>query len=529
MERKFYTDDFEQLLKERSDEFRMYPSKRVWHSIYNDLHPGRKWPSVAVSLILIIALFLAGYWNSNDTNSSIATIAVPGGSTQNDPKNITVSSNNNAIQQQFATAIDNYNFPAATASTNTKNLNTGSSPETRIVNPKINGLSKSQLPSIVIKNTYPENFNKENSNADAGYSKYQQQKFNGILQNLLTKQTSIKTSESVNKDNLTSDDIIKETAAFDIFNTIKNTETNTVTIKNVNAAVENMAGSKKEDNLSTTVTNSVAAKNNTLSAQDRAWIEDYALHNKSQRGRWKDRVAIEFYATPSIGYRKLASNSVMAANMVNYIAQSVSPSGITNSLNHKPGLGLETGLGLVYAAAKNLRLKAGIQATITNYIINADETNHPILTTLLLNELNTGYPYMVSRISTVANTSGLQPVKLHNKTYQVSIPVGLAIKLSGNSKFEWYAGASAQPTYVIGGKANLISADKRNYVSDHTFIRHWSLNAGLETYVQYKLSGYTLQFGPQLRYQLVSTYSKQLSLNENLYNMGLKIGILKNF
>ena len=39
MEKEFYTDEFEQLLKEKADQFRMYPSKRVWHSIYNNLHP----------------------------------------------------------------------------------------------------------------------------------------------------------------------------------------------------------------------------------------------------------------------------------------------------------------------------------------------------------------------------------------------------------------------------------------------------------------------------------------------------------
>ena len=43
MEKEFYTDDrFEQLIKERADQFSMYPSKRVWHSIYNNLHPSRR-------------------------------------------------------------------------------------------------------------------------------------------------------------------------------------------------------------------------------------------------------------------------------------------------------------------------------------------------------------------------------------------------------------------------------------------------------------------------------------------------------
>lgn len=68
MEKTFYSDEFEQLLKEKADQFRMYPSKRVWHSIYNNLHPSRRWPSAAMSLLLIITLHLTGYLNTNDTN-----------------------------------------------------------------------------------------------------------------------------------------------------------------------------------------------------------------------------------------------------------------------------------------------------------------------------------------------------------------------------------------------------------------------------------------------------------------------------
>ncbi|MBK7882749.1 MAG: hypothetical protein IPJ81_02125 [Chitinophagaceae bacterium] len=55
MEKKIYTDNFERMLKDKLDEFRMRPSKRIWHSIYNDLHPGKKWPSITISLLLITA------------------------------------------------------------------------------------------------------------------------------------------------------------------------------------------------------------------------------------------------------------------------------------------------------------------------------------------------------------------------------------------------------------------------------------------------------------------------------------------
>src|SRR5437868_4410541 len=63
MERKFYTNDFEELLKENADQFKMSPSKKVWHGIYNDIHPGTRWPSIAMSLLFVFTLIVVGYWN----------------------------------------------------------------------------------------------------------------------------------------------------------------------------------------------------------------------------------------------------------------------------------------------------------------------------------------------------------------------------------------------------------------------------------------------------------------------------------
>src|SRR6187431_944502 len=68
MDRNFHNDEFERLLREKSDEFRMYPSKRIWNSIYNNIHPGRKWPSVAMSITLIITLLSVGYLNTRNAS-----------------------------------------------------------------------------------------------------------------------------------------------------------------------------------------------------------------------------------------------------------------------------------------------------------------------------------------------------------------------------------------------------------------------------------------------------------------------------
>src|SRR6476660_1662085 len=67
MERRFFMNDFERYLKEHADNFQMVPSRKVWHGIYNDLHPGKRWPSVTMSLLLIFTLVVIGHLNTNNS------------------------------------------------------------------------------------------------------------------------------------------------------------------------------------------------------------------------------------------------------------------------------------------------------------------------------------------------------------------------------------------------------------------------------------------------------------------------------
>ncbi len=77
MERKFYENDFEQFLKESADQFRMSPSKKVWHGIYNNTHPGRRWPSVAMSLLFIFTLVLVGHLNTQQNQHHHTYSSIP--------------------------------------------------------------------------------------------------------------------------------------------------------------------------------------------------------------------------------------------------------------------------------------------------------------------------------------------------------------------------------------------------------------------------------------------------------------------
>ena len=66
MERNFYTENFENFLKGHADKFKMTPSKKVWHGIYNDIQPGTRWPSVAMSIVFIFTLVIIGHLNTNN-------------------------------------------------------------------------------------------------------------------------------------------------------------------------------------------------------------------------------------------------------------------------------------------------------------------------------------------------------------------------------------------------------------------------------------------------------------------------------
>jgi hypothetical protein len=320
---------------------------------------------------------------------------------------------------------------------------------------------------------------------------------------------------------------------------IDNDDLNSIVTAEKNSTVPSTLPNAGKDELISTAdkkttatqTTSSAAYKKVVSAEDKAWIEDYAFHNKSKRKKWQDRTAFSLYLTSGAGFSKLTNDAKynLPVASPSFAANTGTVGDASKMVNKRPGLDIEAGFSINYSLAKKLLVKAGVQANVTTYGINAYETNHPVLTTLMLLDPNSGFPYMHSAMTTLSNIGGSQPVVLHNQTYQLSIPLGFAFKLSGNDKLSWYTGATIQPSFVAGGKAYLISADRNNYVSEPSLIRKWNLNTAVETYINYQFDGFTFQVGPQFRQQLLSTYYKRYTVNEKLYNVGLKFGIIKNF
>jgi len=58
MESNYNSDNFERLLKESSDQYRMYPSESAWKNIYRALHTRRKWFGLGFLLLMLSAGFV---------------------------------------------------------------------------------------------------------------------------------------------------------------------------------------------------------------------------------------------------------------------------------------------------------------------------------------------------------------------------------------------------------------------------------------------------------------------------------------
>jgi hypothetical protein len=508
MEKKFYTDNnFEQFLKDTTDDFRMYPSKRVWNSLYNNLHPGKKWPSLAVCLLLVSSMIYIGVSHKNEIAGARKPADIMLASQ-------TPASLNNQEQKVSADPL----LPGTVETVSPGDLIDLHSAATR----------HAQTNQIRRQRSSPVN-NKtagtDRSTTTVSNTRNQNEEVLTIsIENMARPETP---GEAINDPA----GIPGVNNAYD--HTNKEIVTANIPVTTTITGIEKVSGIAVSEINKPPVKKSPAAKNN-LSPPDKEWIEDYAFHNKPKE-KWRGRLAYQFYATPSIGYRNLNmtmdNNAVLPPSLLANNSGSSRTADVNSSLNHYPSLNLEAGYSLVYSFSKTIRLKAGLQLNYTNYKIHAYQLNHTTSTTLLLADPNTGAPELVQRSSSFANTPYEDANKnLNSNTYQLSVPLGVDIKLAGKNRLQWHAGATIQPTFVAGGNGYLISADLKNYVYDASFLRKWNMNAAIETFFTYRIkNGITLNAGPQVRYQLFSTYKNNYSFDEKLYNLGLKMGITRNF
>jgi len=485
MERGFYNEDIEELLKEKADQYKMYPSDKVWKNIHRSLHPNRKW----YWLSLILFLGAVGYYTFIEF--------------------ITPSSASKSISGNNASSAISKPTETAEATNNTKAV---------IVpfgNPKQTVITSNKQRTFVLN---PDN----NEGNTAVVISMDQPAAAAIAGNIIAEEN--------------------HTLAFN--NEIPVYDLNDWQAKKLsqpeNARNEPYEGSQEPTLLppvahvqaQASIPGSLAIDESKLDANTQNAEEDskrvnwlqhnavYELNVPKQR-----RLSWQLSFTPTMNYRTLRGSNypsdVKTLPLAPYI-----PGDPEKLVNHKPALSFELGSNILYAVNKSVTLKTGILFNYARYDIQAYSSSTSEPATIALNSNFGIVTGQMTSYTRYRNFGGDAVENLHNQYFQLSVPLGLEVNLLGNEKIQVGISGTVQPTYLLNRNTYLLTADYK-YATEPSLVRRWNINTSLGAFISYKTGDLKWQVGPQVRYQLLSSYIKEYPIRENLYQYGIQIGVAK--
>lgn len=479
MEENNYRDEFELFLKGSVDEFKMVPSRKVWYSLYNNLHPDRRWPSMAVCLLILTAVLYLGIANNNSLSSAARKASA---------ENFTSLLNDKHIDNKITFSANDYIKPS------------------KKIKQKFSLIADQGLVPIFVENVVSSN-----TEALSQVSKE-------LVAPINESQKSIQTEPLSTAYNATNISYVTE--SFETIKDVVNDLSVTESLKEVQQNNIELGIISKGINNNITPPENNILKTELLNVE-KSWKEDYAFRNKPAINKFKQNTTLNYYITPSVGYRNFSKKS--ASSSTNSYSTTNRTINDPTQLLDNAALNLEAGVVLQYSVSGKLKFKTGMQANYTNHISNVTAIGHPSQTSITLN--NTSNLLRSSNFTTNAGKD-----RINKTTMQIALPIGADYKIAGDEKVKWYVGGTIQPTYVLNGSAFVLSTDEKYYISETALLRKMNLNTSIETFISFKSSkGIILNVGPQFRYQLLSTYKKAYNYTERVYNIGLKIGVTRSF
>ena len=467
MERQFNNGDFEKLLRDNANQYRMYPSEKVWKGIHSALHTRRRWYGLTAAIMLLLTGSIVSiiiYRDNPEKNNSI--------------KRKTNSIQNSDQQQVLATA----------------------SKETPKFTPAINEIKPVDRPTAYLTELYLKGsvFNIPTGN-DVPPGLNMNNNVNNIIEQGAIEPTISNNNETIDPIYPYTDLILKQ-------NSLVKTEDNE--LNNILPNEKNITGQSSVDE------NTEKEINDAISA----FASQNILLPKPGK---RSKVTAQVFFTPTVSYRKLKENKNVYAGS-GFYAPTIN---LNNIVDHKPAMGLEFGIEGKYQVNKNFSLITGLQFNINRYDIRAYSHPTEIATVALTNSYG-----VVDSLASYSNyrNSGTTANWLENFYFQVAAPVGVEIILTENKNLKWGISGTIQPTYVIGDRAYVISSDYKNYAEFPGVMRRWNISTGVGTFVAYSTGRINWQVGPHLRYQHLSSFVSELSVKEKLYAIGLKVGATLN-
>jgi hypothetical protein len=500
MERRFDMTDFEQSLKEQVDQLTMIPSKKVWNGIYNNLHPGSNWPSLAMALFFLFTFFGIGHLNNRNYKAA-------------DHPDFTNQSEVNESDERSATS-------QASASSSEKQIS-------------FSGEKKIETPIIDLK----DNFKGVKSNPEAKITGNKSGTKNvAKVIPLFADKTVLKSS--VNSDKSTGaipgNKIIKESklvipeSSQNVTSLLNNSIDETG--KNANQlhpdpAIEEINYEGQFQLLKTFVDLSALPAKDLFAESGEIDLKDEAnkAPNEVKARKRNEKIRWTFYVAPSVTTASFVNKNFQATNSNAsslIIRRNQQPYGMI----YNSRFSLHAGAEMSYTFWKKLQFVTGINFSNSGYHVISNQV-HPTFAKLTLLEENSGLPYTQSYITHYGNGQSQNQVSLSNYNLRISVPIGLQEALFENNKIRIDFATLMSPGYNFKNQAFLISSDGRYYVQDPDLLRKMNINGNVATYITFKADKIKWQFGPTFSYQLLSTYQKKYPVKEHLIDYGIRIGI----
>jgi hypothetical protein len=451
-ERIIYDDEFEKQLKEKADQFKMYPSDKVWNEVYSSLHTQRRRFVAGMTILIGSILMLAG-----------AQLIFP-------PKN--------AAPKIIAAKLNKAGNPASGAG-----LHNFTNAFAIVSQDNANGQQNAD----------------NNLNATAPF----------VLRSALSSDQNASSDEMLvlQPEKMQALSHIKPIQAADL-NVSEKSNALLVTPELVEsakpAAASLVNNSLSEDMISGKSVNQLT-------------------HIRNDRFRW------EIYVAPTLNTHYLTglNYQTMSQSMPNSPIMVVHFANVNGFVDNTPSMGYDVGGNILYRISKNISLKAGIDFSFNRYYIKVYNSN-PSMASATLNTYLGYITDTTGNSNTATSSIDKNPEHYQNKYYQISLPVGVEMKIAGNSKLQFHMGATLQPSYLLNTDAYVLSNDYSSYIKNAQAFRRWNLIGGVDAYISYPMGKLRWELGPQVKYQIFSTYKNSYPLQENMLNYGIRIGISKS-
>jgi hypothetical protein len=545
-ENNFYSDDFEQLIRGKTEQYKMYPSENVWKGVHSALHTRRKWFISGMAALVTGILFFAGKElitpsarvitlhratsaagsvadGSNDANDATKLSAAgaeentnPGANdlTAAAPLAAIRSSNNTAAHRDVASGSDDTEERDAAYSGISITLG----------HPVLTQSDLSDWLSHVVR--LPEQ-----APALAVIAAHTTMAEQGKIAEDVSaehKDESLKgTADNTSAENPSGESVAG------LLESLSARGAQHSRLQSTNASRAGITGKNHLPDSAASATKASGAAIAKAEDMDRInWLQDYAM-NVLEASPKHGRTYLQLTLAPTINYRSIGGTNVAAEKFPQqtgpYAQMLNNPQGF---VDNSPAVGFEVGGSILYRVTRNLSLKGGLQFNFNRYPMKAyvvPNVSSGNVSSGTANSMNSTYGYVLDSLNSSAtgNSSGRIAETIDNDYFQLSAPVGFELRVLGNERLQFNIGATVQPSYLLNTDSYMLTADYHDYDRSPSKFRRWNVSGGAEAFLTYRTGNIRWQVGPEFRYQLFSSYISQYPITENLKGYGLKIGITK--